>query len=76
MKPWRRIVPGSPTASPRNRTTCAGRLVAQLCSEAAYSVRLPVMLKGPFGCGKTRFASIQYSSALLITVARKIKIYA
>ncbi|MFN3494015.1 MAG: AAA family ATPase, partial [Hydrogenophaga sp.] len=23
--------------------------------EAAYSVRMPVMLKGPTGCGKTRF---------------------
>lgn len=23
--------------------------------EAAYSERLPVMLKGPTGCGKTRF---------------------
>ncbi|MHB8317427.1 MAG: AAA family ATPase, partial [Acidithiobacillus ferrivorans] len=23
--------------------------------EAAYSVRMPMMLKGPTGCGKTRF---------------------
>ena len=23
--------------------------------EAAYSVRMPMMLKGPAGCGKTRF---------------------
>ncbi len=23
--------------------------------EAAYSVRMPIMLKGPTGCGKTRF---------------------
>ena len=26
--------------------------------DAAYAVRMPVMLKGPTGCGKTRF--VQY----------------
>jgi len=39
--------------------------------EAAYSVRLPVMLKGPTGCGKTRF--VEYMAwklgKPLITVA-------
>jgi MoxR-like ATPase len=25
--------------------------------EAAYSVRMPMMLKGPTGCGKTRFVA-------------------
>ncbi|HZJ81190.1 MAG TPA: AAA family ATPase, partial [Guyparkeria sp.] len=25
--------------------------------EAAYSVRMPIMLKGPTGCGKTRFVA-------------------
>ena len=39
--------------------------------EAAYSVRLPVMLKGPTGCGKTRF--VEYMAwrlgRPLITVA-------
>ena len=39
--------------------------------EAAYSVRMPIMLKGPTGCGKTRF--VEYMSwklgKPLITVA-------
>ena len=39
--------------------------------EAAYSERLPVMLKGPTGCGKTRF--VEHMAWLLgkplITVA-------
>ncbi|MBU2816590.1 AAA family ATPase, partial [Acidithiobacillus ferrooxidans] len=39
--------------------------------EAAYSVRMPMMLKGPTGCGKTRF--IEYMAwklgKPLITVA-------
>ena len=39
--------------------------------EAAYGARLPVMLKGPTGCGKTRF--VEYMSHKLkrplITVA-------
>ena len=26
--------------------------------EAAYDARLPVMLKGPTGCGKTRYVNI------------------
>jgi len=26
--------------------------------EAAYAGRLPVMLKGPTGCGKTRFSRV------------------
>ena len=42
-----------------------------LLFEAAYSVRMPMMLKGPTGCGKTRF--IEYMgwklSRPLITVA-------
>jgi nitric oxide reductase NorQ protein len=29
--------------------------------EAAFDARLPVMLKGPTGCGKTRF--VEYMSA-------------
>ena len=39
--------------------------------EAAYSVRMPMMLKGPTGCGKTRF--VEYMAwklqKPLITVA-------
>ncbi len=39
--------------------------------EAAYSVRMPMMLKGPTGCGKTRF--VEYMAHKLgkplITVA-------
>ena len=39
--------------------------------EAAYSVRMPMMLKGPTGCGKTRF--VEYMAYKLgkplITVA-------
>ena len=39
--------------------------------EAAYSVRMPMMLKGPTGCGKTRF--VEYMARKLnkplITVA-------
>ncbi|MBJ7365798.1 MAG: AAA family ATPase, partial [Thermoleophilia bacterium] len=38
--------------------------------EAAYKARLPVMLKGPTGCGKTRF--VEYMSwkleRILVTV--------
>jgi len=30
--------------------------------EAAYKKRLPVMLKGPTGCGKTRFLEYMASS--------------
>jgi nitric oxide reductase NorQ protein len=41
------------------------------CFEAAYSLRLPVMLKGPTGCGKTRF--IEYmawkTGRPLVTIA-------
>ena len=39
--------------------------------EAAYRARLPVMLKGPTGCGKTRFVEHMAggSSAPLVTVA-------
>ncbi len=39
------------TDEPRYHST--GREVAQF--RAAYAARLPVMLKGPTGCGKTRF---------------------
>ena len=39
--------------------------------EAAYSVRMPLMLKGPTGCGKTRFVEYMawYLDQPLITVA-------
>ena len=32
-----------------------GRRTRSRCSTAAYASRMPVMLKGPTGCGKTRF---------------------
>ena len=39
--------------------------------EAAYAVRMPMMLKGPTGCGKTRF--VEYMawrlSKPLVTIA-------
>ena len=39
--------------------------------EAAYECRLPVLLKGPTGCGKTRF--VEYMAHSIITEGEKAK---
>ena len=41
--------------------------------EAAYSARLPVMLKGPTGCGKSRF--VEYMALSLIHISEPTRPY-